>query len=415
MKIEPIVSDVPRPLANYSEALRVGPWVFAAGQLPTDFKTGVPPEARKRGGFPYYGSDIKLQTRYTLENLKKTFEAAGSSLEDVVKAQVFLLDLEDFAGFDEVWKEFFETPPPRTTVGTTGLLVPGALVEIDLIGYVPGEGIDRNAVKSSVPQPLANYTEAFTIGDLVFAAGQLPTDWKTGVPQEARKLDLFPYYAKDIKLQTRFVLENLKTTFEAAGSSLDHIVKAQIFLMDLDDFNGFDEVWREFFDVPPPRTTIGTTGLLVPGTLIEIDLIGVKTDVTLEPGKSANPQPLANYTEVVVAGDLVFAAGQIASDFDTGVAPEARVDPAFPYYGSPIKKQTRYILENLKRTFEAAGSSLDHVVKAQVFLMTLDDFQAFDEVWREFFDSPPPRTTVGTSGLLVQDTLVEIDLIGVKA
>lgn len=415
MKIEPVKSGAPRPLANYSEAFKVGPWVFAAGQLPTDFKTGVPPEARRRDGFPYYGSDIKLQTRYVLENLKKTFEAAGSSLDHVVKAQVFLMSLDDFAGFDEVWKEYFKTPPPRTTVGTTGLLVPGTLVEIDLIGYVPGEGVEREAVKSSVPQPLANYTEAFTVGDLVFAAGQLPTDWKNGVPQEARKLDLFPYYATDIKLQTRYMLQNLKTTFEAAGSSLDNIVKAQVFLMDLNDFNGFDEVWREFFDVPPPRTTVGTTGLLVPGTLVEVDLIGVKKGVERTPVKSDNPQPLANYTEAFVAGDLVFAAGQIASDFDTGVAPEARVDPAFPYYASAIKKQTRYILENLKRTFEAAGSSLDNVVKAQVFLMSLDDFQAFDEVWREFFDSPPPRTTVGTTGLLVEGTLVEIDLIGVKA
>ena len=44
-----------------------------------------------------------------------------------------MMDLKDFAGFDEVWKQFFKVPPPRTTVGTTGLLVKDALVEIDLI------------------------------------------------------------------------------------------------------------------------------------------------------------------------------------------------------------------------------------------------------------------------------------------
>jgi reactive intermediate/imine deaminase len=127
---------------------------------------------------------------------------------------------------------------------------------------------------------------------------------------------------------------------------------------------------------------------------------------------SGNPKPLANYTEAFRTGDLVFAAGQIASDFATGLAAEARVDPAFPYYGSPIKKQTRYILNNLKRTFEAAGSSLDRVVKAQVFLTDLNDFCAFDEVWKEFFKNPPPRSTVGTSGLLVEGCRIEIDLIG---
>src|SRR5262245_56045667 len=104
------------------------------------------------------------------------------------------------------------------------------------------------------------------------------------------------------------------------------------------------------------------------------------------------PQPLASYTPATRAGDLVFAAGHLASDFRQGVAPEARVDPAFPYYGSAIKKQTRYVLENLKKTFEAAGTSLSYVVKAQVFLTDLAYFNGFDEVWREYFPTPPPRT-----------------------
>jgi reactive intermediate/imine deaminase len=417
LKIETIKSGAPRPLANYNECFKVGPWVFAAGQIASDYLTGVAPEARRKPAFPYYGSDIKLQTHYVLGNLKKTFEAAGSSLDNVVKAQVFMTDLHNFNAFDEVWREYFKVPPPRTTVGTTGLLVPGTLVEIDLIGYVASPGIEHKAVKSSAPTPLANYTEAFTVGNLIFAAGQIASDYKTGVPAVARKDPAFPYYGSDIKKQTRYILENLKGTFEAAGGSLDEVLKAQVFLTDLNDFNGFDEVWKEFFKVPPARTTIGTSGLLVAGTLVEIDLIGhiPAKGSKREAITSRNPKPLANYTEAFRAGDLVFAAGQIASDFATGVAEEARVDPAFPYYGSSIKKQTRYVLGNLKNTFEAAGSSLDHVVKAQVFLTDLNDFCAFDEVWKEFFKNPPPRSTVGTSGLLVEGCRVEIDLIGIVA
>jgi enamine deaminase RidA (YjgF/YER057c/UK114 family) len=291
--------------------------------------------------------------------------------------------------------------------------VPGTLVEIDLIGYVPGQGIERKAVKSSAPHPLANYTEAFTVGNLVFAAGQLASDFKTGIPSVARVDPAFPYYGSDIKKQTRFILDNLRQTFAAAGSSLDEVLKAQVFLTDLAHFDAFDEVWKEYFKVPPARTTVGTSGLLVAGALVEIDLIGhiPGAGPKREAIASNNPRPLAHYTEAFRIGDLVFAAGQIASDFATGLAKETRIDPAFPYYGSAIKKQTRYILENLKNTFEAAGSSLDRVVKAQVFLTDLDDFFAFDEVWKEFFANPPPRTTVGTSGLLVEGCRVEIDLV----
>jgi enamine deaminase RidA (YjgF/YER057c/UK114 family) len=404
------VPDIPRPLANYTPVVRHGHLVFAAGQVASDFKTSVPREARVDPAFPFYGSDIKGQTRFILENLSRTFKAAGTSLDHVVKAQVFHTDLANFAGFDEVWKEYFRTPPPRTTVGTTGLLIPDCLVEIDLIATLPGT--PARVARSSGPQPLANYTEAVVVGDLVFAAGQLASDFKTGVAPEARIDPAFPYYGSSIKRQTRYVLDNLATTLKAAGTTLDHVIKAQVFHTDLRNFNGFDEVWKEYFPTPPPRTTIGTTGLLVKDTLVEIDVIAA-----LPTARRQNiavpdaPKPLAHYTPAVRVGDLVFAAGQLASDFKTGVPPEARVDPAFPYYGSSIKRQTRYILDNLVRTFKAAGTSLDQVVKAQVFHTDLMNFNDFDEVWREYFPTPPPRTTVGTTGLLVKDTLVEIDLI----
>jgi enamine deaminase RidA (YjgF/YER057c/UK114 family) len=242
MKIEVVKSGAPRPLANYSEAMVAGPWIFAAGQLASDFKTGVPAEARKHPNFPFYGSDIKLQTRFVLENLKKTFEATGSSLDNVFKAQVFLTDLNDFFAFDEVWKEYFKVPPARTTVGTTGLLVKDTLVEIDLIGFVPGKGVDKQVIKSTAPRPLAHYNEGFKIGDFVYAAGQIASDYKTGVPADAMRSPNFPFYNSDIKLQTRYILENLKKTFEAAGSSLDNVFKAQVFLTDLNNFNGYAEI-----------------------------------------------------------------------------------------------------------------------------------------------------------------------------
>ncbi len=416
MKPEVVQSSAPRPLANYSEAFKVGNLVFAAGQLATDFETGVPADAGINKAFPFYGSEIKKQTRYILENLRATFESAGSSLENVVKAQVFMMDMEDFNGFDEVWKEFFgDNVPARTTVGTSGLLGagPAQLLEVDLIAHT--NDVEHEVIVSGGPRPLANYTEAIRVGNLVFAAGQIANDSVNGIPPEARVNPAFPYYGSDIKLQTRYILENFKTTFGAANSSLDNVVKAQVFLRDLRDFNAFDEVWKEYFaDSPPPRTTVGTTELLGsgPDQLLEIDLIAHTNDATKQVIKSDAPRPIAAYSEAVVVDDLIFAAGQLASDFTTGVPETARANPAFPFYGSNIKSQTRFVLENCKRTFEAAGSSLANVFKAQVFMTDLRDFDAFDEVWKEYFPVPPARTTVGTSGLLVKDTLVEIDLIG---
>ena len=155
-------------------------------------------------------------------------------------------------------------------------MIRDALIEIDLIGYVPSAELKVTKIKSDSPAPLANYSEGFTVGDMIFAAGQLASDFTTGVSPEAKKNPAFPFYGSEIKLQTDYVLKNLARTFAAAGSSLDDVIKAQVFLTDLRNFNGFDEVWKQYFKTPPARTTIGTTGLLVKDTLVEIDLIGAK-------------------------------------------------------------------------------------------------------------------------------------------
>src|SRR5438132_11121184 len=163
-RIDVAVPGIPKPLASYTPAARAGDLVFAAGHLASDFKHGVAPEARVDPAFPYYGSAIKKQTRYILENLAQTFKAAGTSMAEAVKAQVFLTDLANFNAFDEVWKEFFPTPPPRTTIGTTGLQIPGTLVEVDVIATMPTTAC--RVVQSEGPRPLASYSEAVVVGEL---------------------------------------------------------------------------------------------------------------------------------------------------------------------------------------------------------------------------------------------------------
>jgi enamine deaminase RidA (YjgF/YER057c/UK114 family) len=404
----------PLPPAPESPAVRAGNLVFAAGRIASDDRTGIAEEARIDPAFPYYGSSIKKQTRYILKQLAATFEAAGTSLAHAVKAHVFHTDLRNFDAFDEVWREFFPKDPPcRATVGIAGVPVPGCLVAIELTATTPAT--PAKVFTSAAPRAPVNYSEVMAAGDLVFAAGQMASDYKTGVPAEAKVDPAFPYYGSDIKRQTRYILNNFATTFAAAGTSLDHAVKAHVYLKDLHDFNGFDEVWKEFFKSPPPRTTVGVPDLLVRDALIEIDLIAAKPSAAREIIDVPDiPKPLANYAAGLRVGNLVFAAGALATDFRTAVAPEARIDPAFPYYGSAIKRQTRYILENLAKTFKAAGSSLDRAVKAQVFLTDLADFNGFDEVWRSFFPVPPPRTVLQTTGLLIKDNLIEIDLIAAR-
>ena len=114
--------QVPPARVPLSQAIRVGDWVFASGQLGMDPRTGRLAE----GG-------IKAETRQVCENLKAVLEAGGSSLAKVVKVTIYMAELGDLLAMNEVFSSYFpKDPPARTTFQAAGL-VAGARVEIEAI------------------------------------------------------------------------------------------------------------------------------------------------------------------------------------------------------------------------------------------------------------------------------------------
>jgi 2-iminobutanoate/2-iminopropanoate deaminase len=115
-------SNAPQPSGSYSQGIKVGNLLFVAGQGPADPKTGKLP-----------GTDIETQTRQTLQNIKGIVEAAGLSMQDVVKVTVYLRSANDFSKMDAVYRTFFpENPPTRMTL-EAGLPLASALIAIDAI------------------------------------------------------------------------------------------------------------------------------------------------------------------------------------------------------------------------------------------------------------------------------------------
>jgi 2-iminobutanoate/2-iminopropanoate deaminase len=126
MKKEVVVSDkIPKPIAPYSPGIKVGNFVFTAGQVAFDPLTGE-----------IVGSSTAEQTEQTLKNLRDVLEAAGSSLEHIVKTTVFLSDLNDFKEMNEVYGKFFQNNPPARSTVQAGLVL-GLKVEIEAIAIIP--------------------------------------------------------------------------------------------------------------------------------------------------------------------------------------------------------------------------------------------------------------------------------------
>jgi len=111
--------------APYNQAIRVGELVFVAGQLGISLETGE-----------LVGPTVPEQTEQIMKNLSAILEAAGSGLDKLVKTTVFLLELGDFAGMNEVYaRHVGDRPPARSTVGISQL-PSGARVEIEAIAHV---------------------------------------------------------------------------------------------------------------------------------------------------------------------------------------------------------------------------------------------------------------------------------------
>ena len=112
------------------------------------------------------------------------------------------------------------------------------------------------------------------------------------------------------------------------------------------------------------------------------------------------PRAIGPYSQGVKAGGFVFVSGQVAIDPATNKMIEG-----------DIRAQTERVLKNVTAILEAAGSSLDQVVKTTVFLKNMEDFVPMNEVYATFFGSEPPARATVEASKLPKDMLVEIEAI----
>ena len=115
----------PKAIGPYSQAIRANGFLFVSGQIPLDPATQQ-----------LVAGDIQAQTERVLENLKGIVEAAGSSLDRVVRATVFLADMNEFAAMNEVYGRYFRNQPPARSTVQVSRLPRDVRVEIDVIALV---------------------------------------------------------------------------------------------------------------------------------------------------------------------------------------------------------------------------------------------------------------------------------------
>ena len=113
------------------------------------------------------------------------------------------------------------------------------------------------------------------------------------------------------------------------------------------------------------------------------------------------PKVIGHYSQAILAGNLIFTSGQIPIEPTTNLM-----------VGSSITEQTVQVIKNLNAILESAGASLDNVVKVNVYLDDLNDFDEMNRVYERYFINKPARTTI-QAGKLPKNAKIEMDVIAV--
>src|SRR2546423_14056268 len=122
-------TEAPAAVGPYSQAIRIGNFVFCSGQIPLDPKTGQMVEG-----------DISAQTRRVMENISAILRAEGLTFENIVKTTIFLSDLADFQTVNELYGSYFKSDPPARSTVQVAALPKNAQVEIEVVAATNANG-----------------------------------------------------------------------------------------------------------------------------------------------------------------------------------------------------------------------------------------------------------------------------------
>lgn len=227
----------------YSRAISVGDYIFLAGLVAENPRTGRPVEG-----------DTRAQTKQLLENAKTLVEAAGFAMSDLTVARAWVGDARDAALMNEVYRIYFgDTPPTRATVRAQ-LAAPQYKVG------VMSSGVRGNKQRLG-PVGGAPFSTAIRVGSTLYIAGLV----QAGADVRG-----------DIRAQTRGVMTQIQNLLKQADMDFTNTVSATVWLTNVLHFDQMNEVYKEFVKNDPPARATVSTGLLPADALIEIAVFAAK-------------------------------------------------------------------------------------------------------------------------------------------
>src|SRR6516162_8048852 len=320
-RVAPTVKAVERLAGSstrFAYAVKAGPWIFLNGHEAFDFEGGLAPEVEGASGHRLSGSPpLRREADYILRRMRTILEEFGC-------------DLARFA-------EFGRYIPPSTSIIMPRCFTARTNIHTSMIAVVPAN--DWTIEKVALPGEAisaSGYSPAVVVNDFVFVAGNQAFVESGELGPGVAMAPARNWGGENaFRRQAHYVIkERLEPSLKAAGSALEHSLKAQVYIRGVDNFPDFMDVWSQYFrNIPCAVTLVPAKDYSSTESMLEINLIALKRGAARKKEVVDVDIPaLATYGPCLRAGELVFPSGLMAVARD-GRVPAADNAAAFDALG----------------------------------------------------------------------------------
>lgn len=380
---------------SYAYAVKAGPWLFLTGHEAFDFTAGMPQEVAGPSGFPLHGrSRSRREGDFILRRMRHILQEYSSDLPHAVRLDQYYPNPEAVAAYHHARHAAFgDYIPPSTSVVMERCFAADTTISTSLIAVVPGPGREIRKIHPPgvASAPSSGFVPAVVCDGFVFVAGQMAHNPGQGLDPRAHRPEHSAWAGTEIRLQTEFLIEHkLKPALEAAGSSLERSLKAQVYLARIADLPDFMEVWNRYYAaIPCALTIVPTKSFATVGGIIEINLLALSGAAGREKRViEAEIPAMAAFGPCIAAGEFLFPSGLIAIGTDGQIVGKT-LSPHFSGLAHAGHLQAAAVYDYGEALCRAAGTSMANTLRAQYFVPEMGQFPGIAMAWSARFGGRP--------------------------
>jgi enamine deaminase RidA (YjgF/YER057c/UK114 family) len=381
----------------YAYAVKAGPWLFLTGHEAYDWHTGGTDTAVSGSpGYPLFGHHHKSRREadFIFARMRRVLSEFGTDFAHSIRLDQYYPNPRAVAAYHLARHDAFgDYIPPSTSVVMERCFGGGSTISTSLIAVVPAAGYEIRKIHPPgvASAPTSGFVPAVICNEFVFVAGQMAHNPGSGLDPRAMAPEHAAWAGTPIRQQTEFLLlEKLKPALEAAGSSLQQSIKAQIYLADIADMPDCLDVWNHHYAGSPCAiTVVPTKSFATSGGIIEINLIALTNGASRRKEVvDADIPGMAAFGPCLKAGEFLFPSGLMAIGRDGHIAGRA-VSPDFPGLAHAGYRQAEAVYGYAEALCRAAGTAMNRLLRAQYFVADIAAFPGVAMAWSSRYGSQP--------------------------